>query len=124
MPARGAAGGAAPGAARAPPAPGAGGPGAPPPAGSTQARTANAPAAAAPAVADTAAPTAAPAAAAPSTAVSAAPPPAVRADTAIDEAAFSKAYASPSVRKFARELGADLGRIKGTGVARRIPPAE
>ncbi len=95
-------------------------PGATPPAGSTQARTANAPAAAAPAVADTAAPTAAPAAAAPSTAVSAAPPPAVRADTAIDEAAFSKAYASPSVRKFARELGADLGRIKGTGVKGRI----
>jgi pyruvate dehydrogenase E2 component (dihydrolipoamide acetyltransferase) len=38
----------------------------------------------------------------------------------IDEAAFSKAYASPSVRKFARELGADLGRIKGTGVKDRI----
>jgi len=38
----------------------------------------------------------------------------------IDEAAFSKAYASPSVRKFARELGADLGRIKGTGVKGRI----
>ena len=38
----------------------------------------------------------------------------------IDEVAFSKAYASPSVRKFARELGADLGRIKGTGVKDRI----
>ena len=38
----------------------------------------------------------------------------------IDEAAFSKAYASPSVRKFARELGADLGRVKGTGVKGRI----
>jgi pyruvate dehydrogenase E2 component (dihydrolipoamide acetyltransferase) len=36
----------------------------------------------------------------------------------IDEAKFSKAYASPSVRKFARELGADLGKIKGTGPRR------
>jgi pyruvate dehydrogenase E2 component (dihydrolipoamide acetyltransferase) len=46
--------------------------------------------------------------------------PAVRADAVIDEAAFSKAYASPSVRKFARELGADLGRVKGTGAKDRI----
>jgi pyruvate dehydrogenase E2 component (dihydrolipoamide acetyltransferase) len=45
---------------------------------------------------------------------------AVRADAPVDEAAFSKAYASPSVRKFARELGADLGRIKGTGAKGRI----
>jgi pyruvate dehydrogenase E2 component (dihydrolipoamide acetyltransferase) len=54
----------------------------------------------------------------PATAV--APPSAARADAAIDETAFSKAYASPSVRKFARELGADLGRIKGTGTKGRI----
>ena len=33
----------------------------------------------------------------------------------IDEGGFSKAHASPSVRKFARELGVDLGRVKGTG---------
>jgi pyruvate dehydrogenase E2 component (dihydrolipoamide acetyltransferase) len=39
---------------------------------------------------------------------------------AIDEQAFSTAYASPSVRKFARELGADLGKIKGTGPKGRI----
>jgi pyruvate dehydrogenase E2 component (dihydrolipoamide acetyltransferase) len=39
---------------------------------------------------------------------------------AIDEQAFSKAHASPSIRKFARELGADLGKIKGTGVKGRI----
>jgi pyruvate dehydrogenase E2 component (dihydrolipoamide acetyltransferase) len=39
---------------------------------------------------------------------------------ALDESAFSKAYASPSVRKFARELGADLGKIKGTGPKERI----
>ncbi|MGO9514412.1 MAG: 2-oxo acid dehydrogenase subunit E2 [Steroidobacteraceae bacterium] len=37
-----------------------------------------------------------------------------------DESAFSKAYASPSVRKFARELGADLGKIRGTGPKGRI----
>ena len=40
--------------------------------------------------------------------------------TNIDEAAFSKAYASPSVRKFARELGADLGKISGSGPKSRI----
>ncbi|HTB28373.1 MAG TPA: 2-oxo acid dehydrogenase subunit E2 [Steroidobacteraceae bacterium] len=39
---------------------------------------------------------------------------------AVDEAAFSKAYASPSVRKFARELGADLGKISGSGPKSRI----
>ncbi len=38
----------------------------------------------------------------------------------IDEQAFSKAHASPSVRKFARELGADLGKVQGTGVKGRI----
>jgi len=40
----------------------------------------------------------------------------------IDEAGFARAYASPSVRKFARELGADLTRIKGTGPKGRITP--
>jgi pyruvate dehydrogenase E2 component (dihydrolipoamide acetyltransferase) len=35
---------------------------------------------------------------------------------------FSAAHASPSVRKFARELGADLNRVKGTGVKGRITP--
>ncbi len=38
----------------------------------------------------------------------------------VDEAAFSTAHASPSVRKFARELGADLGHVKGTGTKGRI----
>jgi len=53
---------------------------------------------------------------------SAAPTPAQAAEgrPAIDERAFSKAHASPSIRKFARELGADLGKIKGTGVKGRI----
>jgi pyruvate dehydrogenase E2 component (dihydrolipoamide acetyltransferase) len=40
----------------------------------------------------------------------------------IDEAGFATAYASPSVRKFARELGVDLVRVKGTGVKGRITP--
>jgi pyruvate dehydrogenase E2 component (dihydrolipoamide acetyltransferase) len=43
-----------------------------------------------------------------------------RAAAVIDELAFSKAHASPSVRKFARELGADLGHVKGTGIKGRI----
>jgi pyruvate dehydrogenase E2 component (dihydrolipoamide acetyltransferase) len=86
---------------------------------------AQAPAAAAAAAPKPAAEAAAPAAAAvPATAtVPASAPasaPATRPDPVIDEAAFSRAYASPSVRKFARELGADLGRIKGTGDKGRI----
>jgi pyruvate dehydrogenase E2 component (dihydrolipoamide acetyltransferase) len=38
----------------------------------------------------------------------------------IDEASFGKAHAGPSVRKLARELGVDLGRVKGTGLKDRI----
>ena len=38
----------------------------------------------------------------------------------IDEVRFSKAYASPSVRKFARELGVDLGNVKGSSRKGRI----
>jgi pyruvate dehydrogenase E2 component (dihydrolipoamide acetyltransferase) len=38
----------------------------------------------------------------------------------VDEHAFSTAHASPSIRKFARELGADLGKIQGTGIKGRI----
>jgi len=33
---------------------------------------------------------------------------------------FSRAHASPSVRRFARELGVDLPRVKGTGPKERI----
>jgi pyruvate dehydrogenase E2 component (dihydrolipoamide acetyltransferase) len=78
-----------------------------------------APAATPPAPASAAAPaaTSSPAATA---VTAAATPAAARGETVIDEAAFSRAYASPSVRKFARELGADLGRIKGTGAKGRI----
>ena len=38
----------------------------------------------------------------------------------IDEVRFSKAYASPSVRKFARELGVDLGNVTGSSRKSRI----
>jgi len=38
----------------------------------------------------------------------------------IDAAAFKQAHASPSVRKFARELGVDLSKIRGTGPSGRI----
>jgi pyruvate dehydrogenase E2 component (dihydrolipoamide acetyltransferase) len=87
----------------------------PPAASAAATGTASAPApAAAPAVAEPAPPTV------PAPAAPAAAPAVTRADTAIDEKAFSKAYASPSVRKFARELGADLGKIKGTGLKGRI----
>jgi len=43
-----------------------------------------------------------------------------RVNAVIEEAGFAKAYASPSVRKFARELGADLGKVKSTGAKGRI----
>jgi len=38
----------------------------------------------------------------------------------INEETFSKAYATPSIRKFARELGVDLGQVKGSGRKARI----
>lgn len=38
----------------------------------------------------------------------------------IDEEGFGKSHASPSVRKFARELGVDLGRVRGSGEKARI----
>src|SRR5438105_707358 len=38
----------------------------------------------------------------------------------IDEQAFKAAHASPSVRVFARELGVDLSRVKGSGPKGRI----
>ena len=38
----------------------------------------------------------------------------------IDETTFGRAHAGPSVRKFARELGADLARVKGSGSKGRI----
>ena len=54
------------------------------------------------------------------------PPPAAAAVAAVTSAAsdsspdFSNVYASPAVRRFARELGADLTRVRGTGRKERI----
>jgi pyruvate dehydrogenase E2 component (dihydrolipoamide acetyltransferase) len=76
------------------------------------ARTEAAPPAAAPA------PAAAPPAPAPAP-VSAPPAPAA-VPAPVDEAGFARAHASPAVRRFARELGVDLGRVRGTGPKGRI----
>ncbi len=75
-----------------------------------------APAAAAPAPA----PVAAPAPAAMPAAVAAAPAPAPAPAAAAAVANGAKSHASPSVRKFARELGVDLTRVSGTGPKGRI----
>ena len=86
--------------------------------GATGAAAAEAPAQAAPAAAPT------PPAAAPAPAAPAAPAPAAKpapaASSAVNEAAFSKAHAGPSTRKLARELGVDLGSVKGSGQKGRI----
>jgi pyruvate dehydrogenase E2 component (dihydrolipoamide acetyltransferase) len=72
--------------------------------------------------------TAAPAPAAQSSAPAAAPAPMpapapmapAAGSPAVNEEGFSLAHASPSVRRFARELGVDLGRVKGSGPKDRI----
>ena len=87
-------------------------------AGGAEAAPAPAPAAAAPAPAPAAAPAPAPAAA-PAPAPAAAPAPAPAA-AAAPAASFASAHASPSVRKFARELGVDLNKVKGSGPKGRI----
>jgi pyruvate dehydrogenase E2 component (dihydrolipoamide acetyltransferase) len=94
------------------------------PAGGNGASAAAAPATAkapAPAPAEQAAPPRqAPAAPAPATAPSAPPAAAPQ----IEGEAFKKAHASPSVRKFARELGVDLSRVTGSGPKGRILQAD
>ncbi len=68
-----------------------------------------------------AAPAPTPAAApAPKAPAPAAPRPSPTASLSINEEGFKKAHASPSVRKFARELGADLSQMTGTGEKNRI----
>jgi pyruvate dehydrogenase E2 component (dihydrolipoamide acetyltransferase) len=42
----------------------------------------------------------------------------------VDETAFSRAHASPSVRKLARELGVDLGKLRGSGRKGRVTPED
>jgi pyruvate dehydrogenase E2 component (dihydrolipoamide acetyltransferase) len=80
-----------------------------------------APSAPAPAPASSATPSTSPAAegqpAAEPTAVSSPPLPTT---APVDDEAFKGAHASPSVRKFARELGVDLAKVKGTGPNGRI----
>ncbi|ENS8173362.1 dihydrolipoyllysine-residue acetyltransferase [Neisseria gonorrhoeae] len=74
-------------------------------------------AAAAPApAAQAAAPAAVPTSAAPAAVPTSASPAAAK----IDEVAFAKAHAGPSARKLARELGVDLGQVKGSGLKGRI----
>jgi pyruvate dehydrogenase E2 component (dihydrolipoamide acetyltransferase) len=46
--------------------------------------------------------------------------PAVSAPAVVDEAGFAQAHASPSVRRFARELGVNLARVKGSGPKDRV----
>lgn len=55
----------------------------------------------------------------PAAPAAAAPAPAA-APASINEENFSRAHASPSVRRFARELGVDLGRVKGSGPKERV----
>jgi len=80
----------------------------------------DAPAAAEPAPAEKPAP--APAASKPAPAPAPAPvaPQRPSPTAQINEVSFARAYASPSVRKFARELGVDLGRVAGSGRKGRI----
>ena len=67
------------------------------------------------------APAAAPAAAsATAAAPAAAAAPAPAASTAVTDAGFNKAHASPSVRAFARQLNVDLAKINGSGRKGRI----
>jgi pyruvate dehydrogenase E2 component (dihydrolipoamide acetyltransferase) len=78
------------------------------------------PAAAPEAVAPETVPAAAPVAIPPATAPVATLPAAAPVAAAPEAEAFKAAHASPSVRRFARELGVDLARVKGTGPKGRI----
>jgi pyruvate dehydrogenase E2 component (dihydrolipoamide acetyltransferase) len=77
----------------------------------------------APVVAPAAPPKSAATAPEPQTAAAAAPPASQDSGT-IDEPGFSRAHASPSIRKLARELGVDLARVEGTGTKGRITDAD
>ncbi len=81
------------------------------------------PAAAKPAAAPAPATTAAPAVPAPAPVPAAQAPTPAAAPTAlaaVDETGFAHAHASPGVRRFARELGVDLPKVKGSGPKSRI----
>ena len=87
--------------------------------GTSAAAPASAPAAAAPASTPAPAASAAPAAAAPA-AASASAPAAMPAHDPTVAPTGKLPYASPSVRKFARELGVPLEEVKGSGINGRI----
>jgi len=72
------------------------------------------------AAAETALAAAAPAPTPAAKAPSPSPRPSPTASIRVDEEGFKKAHASPSVRKFARELGADLSQMSGSGNKGRI----
>jgi pyruvate dehydrogenase E2 component (dihydrolipoamide acetyltransferase) len=57
---------------------------------------------------------------APAVVAAAAPASSASAPTPINEDDFARAHAGPSVRRFARELGVDLGRVKGSGQKGRV----
>ena len=65
-------------------------------------------------------PVSAAAASPPPTLPATAAPPAGPAAAPVDDAAFRRAHASPSVRAFARALGVDLSKVKGSGPKERI----
>ena len=85
--------------------------------GAVQPAAKPAPAAPPPTAAAPSAPPPAPAPAAQAPVPAAASPTAL---AAVDEAGFAYAHASPGVRRFARELGVDLGKVKGSGPKDRI----
>lgn len=87
-------------------------------AGAAASAPATAPAAAAPAPAP--APAAAIAAPVAASAPVATPAPATAPETNTSTSTGAKAHASPSIRKFARELGVELTRVAGTGPKGRI----
>jgi len=96
------------------------------PAGGNGASAAADPAAAPPAKAEAPAPAeqAAPPREAPAPPAAAAAPSPARAPEKIEGEAFKQAHASPSVRRFARELGVDLSRVHGSGPKGRILQAD
>jgi pyruvate dehydrogenase E2 component (dihydrolipoamide acetyltransferase) len=86
-----------------------------------EAGAAEAPAAAEPAKEEAKPEAPAPAAAEAPKPAPAAPAPQRQSPTAqMEVVSFSKAYASPAVRKFARELGVDLNKVEGSGRKGRI----
>jgi len=56
----------------------------------------------------------------PAPAATRSPPPLAAPAAAVDEVTFAAAHASPVVRRFARELGVELGKVQGSGPRGRI----